>query len=191
MYEIYTTQALVLSARTQGESDHYVRFYTKELGLVGARVSGSRKEISKHRFSIQPYSFVSVSLVKGKQGFRMTGIEHERHLVLGKQNISKKSVSSVISLIELLVHGQEKDENLFHLLSQLLVPEMLTDELDEIYIVVRLLKHLGYFDEQFLETIPETMFDQIMPDERDLSHIKENKHTYIQYINECIHNSQL
>ena len=85
MYEIYTTPALVLSAVNQGESDLYVRFYTRDLGFVGAIATSARKEVSKNRYSLQPHSFVSLSLVKGKRSFRVTGLEHDTHLFLGKE----------------------------------------------------------------------------------------------------------
>ncbi len=193
MYEIYTTPALVLSTRTQGESDLYVRFYTRDLGFVGAIVSAARKEISKHRYSIQPHSFVSLSLVKGKRSFRVTGLEHEKHLFMGKDIYIKNAVGKINSLLLLLIHGQERDIALYDLLSKLLsnFPDESSAEAYEIYVIVRVLHHLGYFDERFTDPIPDTLFDKIVPTVEDLEHIKSKRLTYIEYINKCIHETQV
>lgn len=207
MYEIYTTPAYILSSVTQGDSDLYVRFYTRDLGFVGAVVSAARKEISKHRYSIQPYSFVSLSLVKGKRGFRVTGLEHQKHLALGKPEFTKKSVTYITKLLLLLIHGQEKDHEFYDLL-RVLFDELISTSMSshedsvgsdggprrtvfEIYMVVRILKHLGYFEDDFIESVPEFLFDEIKPSKEDLRHIQKNKHTYIEYINKCIYESQL
>ena len=192
MYEIYTTPALVLSAVNQGESDLYVRFYTRDLGFVGAIATSARKEVSKNRYSLQPHSFVSLSLVKGKRSFRVTGLEHDTHLFLGKETYIKDAVGKINTLLLLLIHGQEKDVDLYELLNTLLrqFPEEEFIEAYEIYVVVRVLHHLGYFDTGFTDPIPETLFDAVIPTQQDLEHIQSKKLTYIEYINKCIHETQ-
>jgi len=207
MYEIYTTPALVLSTVTQGDSDLYVRFYTRDLGFVGAIATSARKETSKNRYSLQPHSLVSLSLVKGKRSFRVTGAEHDTHLFMGKDVDTKNAVGKISTLLLLLIHGQEKDVELYDLLDTLLRnlagygpsegpqdqntgPRRARIEAYEIYVVVRVLHQLGYFDQGFTDPVPETLFQDILPTDADLEHISSRKLTYIEYINKCIHNTQ-
>ena len=200
MYEIYTTDAFILPVIPQGEADHYVKLYTKELGLVGAKAISSQKEKSKHRYSIQPYSFVSVSLVKGKTGFRVTGLEHQKHMVLGMSESVKKTVGYASLLIQTLVHGQEQDGVFFNMLHELIseLPKYVAeDEYEkegnpyEIYVIVRLLDHLGYFQKNFLPDMDDDFFDTVLPNNNDLEYIAENKTKFIGYINQCIASTQL
>jgi len=194
MYEIYTTPAFILSSVEQGDSDLYVRFYTRDLGFVGAVVTSGRKEISKHRYSAQPYSFVSLSLVKGKRSFRVTGFEHDTHMFMGQSAITQKAIGKITALLLLLIHGEEKDIQLYKLLEILLraTPDYEdTMEIYETYVVVRVLHHLGYFDSSFTDPIPDTLFEETLPTMEDLEHIQKKKHTYIQYINKCIYETQL
>jgi len=89
-------------------------------------------------------------------------------------------------------HGQEKDVVLYDTLDVLLrdFPEKDLIEPYEIYVVVRVLHQLGYFDQGFTDAVPETLFQDIMPTEGDLEHIQSKKLTYVEYINKCIHDSQ-
>jgi len=115
---------------------------------------------------------------------------------MGQSEEVKKSIGRISTLLLLLIHGQEKDVELYELLSTLLKGiaeyESKSDiEMYEIYVVVRVLHRLGYFDERFTDPIPETLFDEALPDVLDLEHIADKKLTYIEYINKCIHESQL
>lgn len=197
MYEIITTPAFVLSASPQGDADLYIKVYTRELGLIGAVASGARKETSKHRFSVQPFSFISLSIVQGKHGYRVTGAEHEQHTCLGKDDEIKQTIGKISKLLTVLIHGSEKDQELFDFMQELFT-YICTSHLDsetanqyEIYTVIRIVKHLGYFDESQIPDIPETFFEKNLPDKLSLEHIQKNQHSYIQYINKSIFESQL
>jgi len=126
---------------------------------------------------------------------------------------TKKAIGKISKLLLLLIHGQERDLDLYNLLDVLLrdLPNHQntwseedhksknrrlrtaesTIEAYEIYVVVRVLHHLGYFDTGFTDPIPETLFDAVIPAEEDLTHILEKKLTYIEYVNKCIHDTQL
>src|SRR5665213_2708544 len=71
MYQKYHTEALVLGSRESGEADKVFALFTRDFGLVRARASSVRSESSKMRYALQKYSRASISLVRGKRGWRI------------------------------------------------------------------------------------------------------------------------
>src|SRR4051812_15310479 len=71
-YHIYRTEGIVLRGSPDGESNKYLSVYTRELGLVGATARSVRKAESKLRYGLQEYSISTVSLVRGRDVWRIT-----------------------------------------------------------------------------------------------------------------------
>ena len=57
----------MLSERPKKEADRVYNILTRDLGLVRAHAIGVRREESKLRGALEPYSLSSVSLVRGKE----------------------------------------------------------------------------------------------------------------------------
>ena len=70
-YPVFTTEALVIGSTPVKDADKYFFLITKEFGCIGALATGVRLEKSKHRFSLQEGNRILVSLVRGKQFFRI------------------------------------------------------------------------------------------------------------------------
>jgi len=72
-YTTYTTDALVIAARDRGGADRAVQLFTETHGMLSARASSVREERSKMRYSLQPFSLITVTLIRGKHEWRITG----------------------------------------------------------------------------------------------------------------------
>ncbi len=154
MYQKYHTEALVLGNRELGEADRVIVLFTRDFGLVRARASAVRTEHSKMRYAVQDYARARVSLVKGKRGWRLAGAA-----ALKSATAERKSVATFARIAELtirLVHGEEKNDYLFAVLSEaheaLMRERVEASATIEIVCVARVLYALGYLSAEALET---------------------------------------
>src|SRR3989338_3919171 len=96
-YHIYTTRGIVLAERPIREADRIYTIITHDLGLIRAIAIGVRKEASKLRGNIEPFSLSSVSLVRGREYWRLTSAEYIQDIS------SLPSVARPLSLLDQLV----------------------------------------------------------------------------------------
>ncbi|MDO8729271.1 MAG: DNA repair protein RecO [bacterium] len=156
-YHIYTTKGLILSERPTREADRIYTIMTRDLGLVRAMAIGVRKEASKLRGNIEPFSLALVSFVKGKNSWRLTSAEFI------KQISSIPAIARPLLLLEKLVQGEAPHPELFDAVEDaiLFYPDLSRalsrehgrgalephDEMFEINVVSKILFHLGYLKE--------------------------------------------
>lgn len=143
-YHIYTTRALVLSYVPVGESDRIYSVFTKDLGLVRASARAVRKEESKLRGLLEPYSLLNISLVRGKGGWRLTSGE------LLKKIIPSTLLARPLELLERLVQGEMTQPELFDTVENALNVVTQDEDLFEVRLVAEILYHLGYLKEEDL-----------------------------------------
>ncbi len=72
MYHKHTTPAFVLNILPSGEKNNFITLFTCEFGMIKAKAQSVRILDSKLRYALQEYSYVDVSLVKGKDIWRIT-----------------------------------------------------------------------------------------------------------------------
>lgn len=147
MYQKYHTEALVLGSRERGESDKVFALYTQDFGLVHARASAVRKENSKMRYALQDFSRVSVSLVRGKRGWRAAG-------AMAGTPLRSAAFARICELMLRLVRGQERNEYLFAALADAhaaFADAKQEDAIVEIVCVARVLYALGYISPEALD----------------------------------------
>lgn len=84
----YATEAIVLGKTSLGEASSLVSLVTSELGLVRARAQGVRKPGAKLASALQTLRGAEVILVKGKEGWRLSGA------ILGEDYFSQLSPSA-------------------------------------------------------------------------------------------------
>lgn len=113
MYTIHTTEAYIISITARGDADMLMICISDEYGLMYVSIQGARKEASKHRYVAQPYTFVRISCVKGKAGWRLTGIEELDRI--SRHSVFFPAYTHFTALITKLVHGEESG-NLFSIL---------------------------------------------------------------------------
>lgn len=142
-YHIYTTPGIVLSARPIREADRIYSILTRDLGLIQATAIGVRKGESKHRGSLEPFTISSISLVRGKEYWRITSAESLRSIP------NREEIARPLALLEKLVQGEAVHPELFHVIESTLwsTPSVDQDEMFEVRFVAQILFHLGYLKE--------------------------------------------
>jgi recombinational DNA repair protein (RecF pathway) len=73
--EKYTTEAFILREYEQGEHDLVYKIWTREFGIIFAVAKSIRKINAKLRSLIKKNDFTILTLVKGRDVWRMTGAE--------------------------------------------------------------------------------------------------------------------
>ncbi|MEK7148239.1 MAG: DNA repair protein RecO [Patescibacteria group bacterium] len=163
-YHIYNTKGIILSERSVREADRIYSILTRELGLIRATAQGVRKEASKLRSALEPFSLSLISLVRGKEYWRITSAQFV-------QNISSiKELIKPLSLLERLVQGEDPHRELFDVIEEAINFAGDRDEMFEIQLVAKILYQLGYLQK---------------------SDLNLNKKALIQAINKGIQASQL
>lgn len=152
--------------------------------MIGAVAQGIRLSKSKLRYHIQDFSFANISLVKGKEVWRITGA-HE----VDEKNKPNILHIKVLKLLKRLLHGEEKNEKLFEIVEALYKGSFEEEDYDDIecLIVLRVLDSLGYIsNKEFIEFIDETLINKDFIDK-----IRLNKKKIIDTINTSLRESQL
>lgn len=98
MYHFHHTEAIVIATRPLKESDRRLRLFTREFGVVTATATGVRSLQSKLRYALQPYMLVTLVMVHGKQGWRVTNAVPKISLFV-KEVGREKSRRTIISLL--------------------------------------------------------------------------------------------
>lgn len=120
MHHIYQTKAFVLTSRPFGEANRLFRILTKDLGLINASAQGVRFLKSKLRYSIHEFSYCEVSLVRGKDQWRITGVSKQADIYseFRKTPDIFHVFARVFSLLERLLPGEDKNELLFKFIEE-------------------------------------------------------------------------
>lgn len=151
-HHTYTTEALVLGGIDIGEASRSLILYTRDLGLVYGFAKSVREVRSKLRPAVQSLSLVLVSLVRGRDIWRVTGaralVNYYKELedAPEKQQVLRRTAG----LIRRLIRGETPGESVFIATHEayafLLREELTADELAifECIVVLRLLSLLGY-----------------------------------------------
>jgi recombinational DNA repair protein (RecF pathway) len=133
-----------------GEANRLYFLLTKDLGFIKAAAQGVRLSKSKLKGHLQTFSLIRVSVVKGKDLWRIISVESILQNGVIK-NIGKLSVlHNASSLLLRLVHGEEKDDSLFECVKSAYVICRDTDLSDEelqnveVLTVLRIMHFLGY-----------------------------------------------
>src|ERR1700722_4910107 len=101
----YTTTGIVLARTPIGEASAFITLLTPDLGLIRARAQSVRKPGAKLAAALQTFSESDVIVVRGKEGWRLSGA------VLGRAWFSELSLPArlragrITSLILRLVHS--------------------------------------------------------------------------------------
>lgn len=151
-YKIYHTEGFILSGRPYGEANKVFKILTPDLGLVNCLAQGIRLEKSKLRFGTTVRRFVKVSLVRGREHWRLIHIEIdgslESRLLAGSLEIFLARTSA---LLLRLIHGETQDPDLYQILKRAVLTWVDSEISDhrlqqslETLTVIRLLSALGY-----------------------------------------------
>ncbi len=114
-HHIYNTEGFVLSSNASQEASKVLCVFTKELGVVNAIAQGVRLLKSKLRYSLQDFSYTNISLIRGKEIWRVTSASPVATRFPLIQSHSEYYIVyiKILSLLKRLLNGEEKNESLF------------------------------------------------------------------------------
>ena len=183
-HHIYTTKAFIIHSSSHGEAGKFLLLFTHDFGMIGAVAQGIRLSRSKLRYHIQDYSFTNISIVRGKEVWRLTG-------AYGLVDEIKPNILhiKILKLLKRLLHGEEKNERLFIIIEELYKSKIKEEDYDnvECLTVLRVLSALGYINDKNLSIFIEN--NDI--NKELIDKIKENKRIIINTINNSLKESQL
>lgn len=143
----YATEAIVLARAPIGEASALITLLTKDLGLVRARAQGVRKPSAKLASALQTLSGSDVTLVRGKEGWRLSGAILSEDYFDPLTPAMRERAGRTAHLMLRMLSGETSDPEAYRILVELLVvlPELSEDEQDaaEILAALYLLQSVG------------------------------------------------
>lgn len=113
-YLMYTTPALVCGSKDNNTSDRSYLLFTRDAGMVWATARSVREERSKQRYALQDHSLIRVSLVRGKQGWRIGSVESIMNAYLtASHRAGRSGVVGMVRFLRRFVHGEWPHPELF------------------------------------------------------------------------------
>lgn len=195
-YQLYKTDAIVLSSYDTGEAHRTYELLTEELGFVRASARSVRETKSKLRYSLQDLSISNISLIRGKEVWRIIGASEVFNIYHALKHDSQKerSILRVISLVRRLVHGEDQNRELYDIVLNavsFLRSAPVSEEADdrfEILTVLRILYNLGYLAKR---SKYEGLLESINLDTELVSSVTAVRRDLIETINTSLSESHL
>lgn len=157
--EKYATQCFVIDSYEQSENDKAYKLFTREFGLVIAHAKSIRKLESKLRAHVLPRTVSLVTLVKGREVWRLVGGEE----VLQSDN----RIYEITKLLNRFVRGEGAHKTLYdRLLSYVKNKETFEINKSRILLYYIVLVELGYADARVIGA--KTLKEYISFDINDL-----------------------
>jgi hypothetical protein len=140
--EKYATEGFVLTSFESGEHDKTFKLFTREFGLILARATSIRKLESKLRAHLHTGRISYVTLVKGKEIWRITGSE--------EVNVRSPLLLEITKLLERFVRGDGVHKKLFDHMRALATLSEYDDRLARMLAYYLILVNLGYADARMI-----------------------------------------
>jgi len=168
-YHIYRTKGFILGSWDSKEANKTFSIFTREFGLIHASAQSVRSISSKLRFHLQDLSLADISLVKGKEIWRIVSASGNELYGSLKGNMEHvRLYVRILGLLKRLLHGEEKNERLFDMVNEAFeflksgkIPNEQMDNL-ECILVLKILHNLGYVGEpdKFKHFIEKTEWNE-------------------------------
>lgn len=124
----YLAEAIVLARHPLGEANAIVTLLTADFGIIRARAQGLRNPGSKMSPGLQTFMQSDISLVRGKEGWRLVGAILVRAWAGDLTPAARNRAGRVFDLMQRLALGEDPEPRLYAIAWSLL--EALT-HLDE------------------------------------------------------------
>ncbi len=113
-YHTYTTEAVVCGTYRHNTDDCSYLLFTRAHGMVFATARSVRLERSRQRYALQDFAYITVSLVKGKSGWRVGSVEARGNFFTPlTARHTRAAAVQIITITRRLVLGEEAYEGLF------------------------------------------------------------------------------
>lgn len=156
--QTYTTEAIVCGTFNRNTADRSYLLFTREAGMLYADAKSAREERSRQRMALQDFSYVRVSLVKGKSSWKIGSIEPRANFFMdATDKAARGSVVTLVRGLRRFYGGQEAAPALFDYLHEALLlasGEVRNRSVFEKVVLARLLLELGYVD---VRVLPESV----------------------------------
>lgn len=195
MYTKHHTRSIVLGKHDAGEADRVYVLLTPDFGKVYARAHGVRHHKARNKGALQTLSKATVSLVRGKTGWRVTNAAATGSLYAEHAHDADKlaALVRVLKLSHRLLAGEGGAQDVFRILEtfaeglQTSVSENAQDY--EMLAVVRMLHALGYVKS-------EAPMERFLADYGDytaetIDALRGNRKATLMIINHALEASQL
>lgn len=138
--EKFTTEGIILESYDNGEHDKVFKIFTKDFGLLMCHARSIRKLESKLRAHLLPRSISLVTLVKGREVWRLTGAE--------RRNVETPFLQEITELLKRFVRGEGQHKALYRRLVEISMLSKTTYDSDKVRLLIYyvLLVELGYAD---------------------------------------------
>lgn len=145
-YQTYITDALVCASYDNNSADRSFLLFAREAGMVHAQARSVREERSKQRFALQICSYIRVTLVRGKSGWKIAGVEPIRNLYAGSETREARAfLRNIILLLRRVVRGETAHTQIFDdVVATLGQAQCAAPEKLEPILALRILHALGY-----------------------------------------------
>ncbi|MBI2099966.1 MAG: recombination protein O N-terminal domain-containing protein [Candidatus Vogelbacteria bacterium] len=142
------TTGYIIASQDYGEANRLYQILTPDHGLVTVTAQGVRQLASKLRYHLKEFVELRLTLVRGREVWRLIGVEHRdpKWLSSAERLLAKR----IFSLLKRLVVGEEKGEELYGVV-HCLMTDLNSRRLDaealyqlELATVLSTLRVLGY-----------------------------------------------
>ncbi|MFZ2522133.1 MAG: recombination protein O N-terminal domain-containing protein [Minisyncoccia bacterium] len=148
-YHIYTTKGIILKTMNFGEADQVLYILTENFGLIFASVKSSRLLLSKLRNFLEEYCVLNVSLIKGRNTWRITNVDGKEFSFSEYPKESRRILAQVSLILLKMITGESPHREIFNIVNGgFNVLKKVKGENDlqsvETLLVLRIMKELGY-----------------------------------------------
>lgn len=184
MHHIYTTPAFIIHSSPHGEAGKFLLLFTRDFGMIGATAQGIRLGTSKLRYHMQDFNFSNVSVVRGKEVWRVTGAHELEHAPSTLVHLK------ILKLLKRLLQGEDKNENLFGILEELYKTDIKEADFEfvECLTILRILNTLGYI--RNIDQFSVFLENNIISPEI-LQTVKKYKTDIVKVVNQALKDSHL
>ncbi|MBI2097106.1 MAG: recombination protein O N-terminal domain-containing protein [Candidatus Sungbacteria bacterium] len=115
---MHQSRAFVLERRERREADQLVTLYTEEFGILRTIASGVRKAGAKLRGHLEPPAKTEVTLVTGKQNYRLTGAILIDSFARIRKFLERRRAAEAAAAVLLRIFFQERDPRIWGALEE-------------------------------------------------------------------------
>ena len=145
-FRSFRASAVVLRHSDWGEADQMLTLYTREQGMVRAVAKGARKMTSRKAGHLQPFTYVTIQLAKGRDLLIVTQVETVNAFLPLHDDLVKLSHAAYV--VELLLRFSYEEEGGNPTIFRLLIETLDRIEKEsEAWLAVR------YYEMRFLDAV--------------------------------------
>jgi len=174
---IYQTEGIVIAEYPTGEASKTFGIFTERFGYIFAKATSIRKSSSKLRGSLHLLSHVRVDLVSGRKSWKVIGVKEIKSGISTIDGNEYNTFFNMMSLVKKFA-GEEQNKKLFRDILYFYNLFCLKNEckskikLVETIGTIRILNHLGYWNNEDRFLIDSDPTDEEVIDFVDKSHDK-------------------